>query len=387
MTQVEHIYVHFPFCRRHCPYCDYAVLEGVPSELDVWVEAVGGELRLREAQGLSLFQLDTILVGGGTPTVRGVEVVQGIKSVLGADRLQSVREWTVEANPDDIDSELLDGLLEAGVNRVTLGIQSLEDTALEWLGRLHTPSQAQSAIATVRDSRLSSWGIDLLFGLPEEVDPDPARSLRELIAMGVPHVSLFELTAEPGTPIGAGAVSGEVRLADEDLRAEQYLELCRLLGAAGFEAYEMMAFSRPGHRSMHAAAVLSGRSWLGLGPGAHSNLDGRRSWNLRDWPGYCTAIANESLPEAQNESASIDPDACENLWFRLRSWNGIPRTDLGSGAGDLIDRWIEMGLAAADPLTVRLTPNGWLRLDELSVELGQALAEAETPRPGADPAA
>ena len=382
MTAIEHLYVHVPFCRRHCPYCDYAVFAEGPPDLEGWIEALSRELRLREAEGVSLPKLETLLVGGGTPSVFGAGVVQGIVEILGADRLRGVGEWTVEANPEDVDSELLEVWREAGVTRVNLGLQSLRDSALDWLERLHAPSRAQSAIRLIRESRIPSWGVDLLFGLPEEVDPDPLWSLEEVIAMDVPHVSLYELVAEPGTPIGAKVRSGKVRLADDDRRADQYLALCGMLDAAGYEAYEMTAFARRGHRSRHALAVLEGRSWLGLGPGAHSNLAGRHIWNLRDWWGYSTAVTKGLLPEAEDRVDGSGADSPERLWFLLRRSEGIPRADLGSRAWKITDAWVQRGLAVDDPLRVRLTPQGWLRLDELSMELARVEEGVDTPVPG-----
>lgn len=379
MTAIEHLYVHVPFCRRHCPYCDYAVFaEGSP-DLEGWIEALSCELRLREAEGVSLSKLETLLVGGGTPSVFGIGAVQGIISILGADRLGGVEEWTVEANPEDVDSELLEVWREAGVNRVNIGVQSLRDSALDWLGRLHGPSQARSAIRLIRESRIPSWGVDLLFGLPEEVDPDPVWSLEELIAMEVPHVSLYELVVERGTPLGTKVRSGEVRLADDDRRADQYLALSGVLDAAGYEAYEMTAFARRGHQSRHALAVLEGRSWLGLGPGAHSSLTGRHIWNLRDWRGYSTAVTKGLLPEAKDPIKGAGADSPERLWFRLRRSEGIPRADLGSRAWKIADAWVQRGLAVDDPLRVRLTPQGWLRLDELSAELARVEVGVDTP--------
>ncbi len=382
MTAVAHLYMHVPFCRRRCPYCDYAVFAEGPPDLAGWIEALSSELCLREVTGAALSTVETLLVGGGTPSTLGVGGMRGVESIVGVDRLRDVQEWTVEVNPEDVDSELLSRWTEVGVTRLNIGVQSPHEAVLGWLGRIHSPSQTRSAIACVRESDMSTWGVDLLFGLPAEADPDPARSLKEVIALDPPHVSLYELVPEPGTPIGESVRSGEVQLAGDDRRADQYLSQYGLLIAAGYEAYEMTAFARPGHRSRHALAVLEGRPWMGLGPGAHSNLSEGHSRNLRDWRGYSTAVASGRLPEAESEASNVCVSSAEGLWARLRGAEGIPRVDLTARGQETADGWMRKGLAAADPLRVRLTPEGWLRLDELSTELARVEAGSQKPFPG-----
>ena len=375
MIAVEHVYLHVPFCRRRCPYCDYAVYAEGPPDLSGWVESLSRELGLREARGVSLSEVETLLVGGGTPSVLGVEGLEGVVTVLGSERLHRLSEWTFEANPEDLDGELLEAWAKAGVTRVNIGVQSLHDPALAFLGRLHSRSVARSAIDAAQQSGVPSWGVDLLFGLPDEVDPDPVQSLREVIDLGVPHVALYELVPERGTPMGEKVASGELGLADGDARADQYLALSELLGIAGYEAYEMMSFALPGHESRHALAVFEGRSWVGLGPGAHSNFGELRVWNLTDWRGYSTAVARGELPEAKTDSSGTD--STEILWFKLRRAQGIARADLSSRGREVSEAWIRKGLAVDDPHRVRLTAEGWLRLDQLSADLARVEAQVE----------
>lgn len=382
MMEVSNVYLHVPFCRKRCPYCDYSVFATTRADLAGWGRLLGRELRMREALGLSLAKLETLLVGGGTPSVFGVDLVTGILSILGTDRLRGVSEWTVEANPEDVDAGVIEGWTASGVSRINLGVQALHDPALEWLGREHSADVARAALGLLARSSIRSWGVDLLYGLPAEADPDPSRTLQEVIAAGAPHVSLYELVAEPETHLGRRVQSGEVEMASADRCADQYLDLCGLLERQGYEAYEMTAFALPGHRSVHAGSILDGRPWLGLGPGAHSQLGEAVTWNLRDWGGYSRAVEGGQLPEAGSRPFRFRRSSPEQFWFALRRSEGIPLRDLSSGALEAVARWARRGLARTDRSRASLTPEGWLLLDELALELAQVDAQVEPTPPG-----
>lgn len=371
MTSVRHLYLHVPFCRHRCPYCDYAVVVAASPDASRWASALASELRLQEAAGLDLSHLETLLAGGGTPSYLGAELVEAVEAIVGAKRLARLSEWTVEVNPEDAEGELLERWCRAGVTRIHIGVQSLRAQALEWLGRGHSPEGALAAMSAVRRSGVRSWGVDILFGLPPEIDPDPTYTLTRAIEAGVPHVSLYELALEPGTPLAAECREGRFIPADEDLAVDQYLSCHSILEGAGYEAYEMTSFARPSHRPLHMSATLRGDPWLGLGPGAHSSVGGRRLRNLREWRGYLGAVEGRELPLA--EAVTVDPRSPEALWFRLRRAEGIRRAELGPGGKGLADEWIERGLARDDRSRLCLAPAGWLRLDELS----DALARAE----------
>ena len=365
---VPHLYLHVPFCRRHCPYCDYPV-SVLPPDAKGWADSLGAELRLREAQGLSLSGLKTVLVGGGTPSILAGETARSVVSIVEPDRLRGVTEWTIEVTPEDLDAAVLAEWIGVGVGRINIGVQSLGDSALEWLGRVHTSGMARTAMELAARSGIRSWGVDLLFGLPRDVDSDPRFNLRRVLEAEPPHVSLYELVPEPNTPLGQAVAKGEVGLADDEERADQYLALGSELRSAGYEPYEMTAFARPGHRSVHALGVLSGRPWLGLGPGAHSFLNGENTWNLSDWRGYSRAVAEGRLPVEGRAEARFGSASEEGVWFGLRRSDGLSKEGLSDAQLAAADEWVSTGLAEEDPLRVRLTPEGWLRLDELSAQL------------------
>jgi oxygen-independent coproporphyrinogen-3 oxidase len=376
LTAVRHLYLHVPFCSRRCPYCDYAVTVDATPDLDAWSTALGHELDLRRESGVTFDSLATILIGGGTPSLLGAGAMERVRSIFEDVDFGGVEEWTVEANPEHVDAALLGGWKHAGVTRVSIGVQSLHAPVLTWLGRSHDPAQGAQALERADRAGLPSWGVDLLYGLPEDIDPDPRETLREVLAVGVPHVSLYELVAEPGTPLGDRLGRGEVQLADDDTRADQFLALRAMLVAEGYEHYELTGFARPGHRSRHMTGILSGGSWLGLGPGAHSNLEGLRSWNLNDWRGYSTSVAQGVLPRAEAVRLDADDEREERFRARLCSAEGLPLADLGPRGCALAESWVERGLAIVGAETVRLTAEGWLRLDELAPHLARAEADS-----------
>ena len=377
MTAVRHLYLHMPFCRRHCPYCDYPVVADPSPDPSRWAGALAAELRLQAAAGLDLSRPDTLLVGGGTPSCLGAGLTRAVEAIVGAERLSRLSEWTVEANPEDIDEGLLEQWCRAGVTRVHIGVQSLRAGVLEWLGRGHAPAAALAAMAAAGRARLGSWGVDVLFGLPPEIDPDPAATLEGVVDAGAPHISLHELVLEPGTPLFTACQEGRFVPADADLVADQYLACYEALADAGYEPYEMTSFARPLHRPLHMPATLCGAPWLGLGPGAHSRIRGRAVRNLREWRGYLGALRGGKLPVS--EAAAVDPRSPEAFWYRLRLADGIPRSELGAGGRRLAAVWAACGLALDTRTRLRLAPAGWLRLDELADALARAEGRSRGP--------
>lgn len=378
MTAVRHLYLHMPFCRRRCPYCDYPVVADPSPDPSRWAGALAAELRLQAATGLDLSRPDTLLVGGGTPSCLGAGLTRAVEAIVGAGPLSRLSEWTVEANPEDIEEGLLEQWCRAGVTRVHIGVQSLRAEVLGWLGRGHAPAAGLAAMAAARRAGLWSWGVDVLFGLPPEIDPDPAATLEGVIDAGAPHVSLYELVLEPGAPLFAACREGHFVPADADLVADQYLACYEALEDAGYEPYEMTSFALPSHRPLHMPATLGGAPWLGLGPGAHSRIRGRAVRNLREWRGYLGALRGGKIPVS--EAAAVDPRSPEAFWYRLRLADGIPRSELGAGGRGLADAWTARGLALDARTRLRLAPAGWLRLDELA----DALARAEGGSRGPD---
>ncbi|HET9947298.1 MAG TPA: radical SAM family heme chaperone HemW [Longimicrobiales bacterium] len=375
-TPVRSVYVHAPFCVRRCVYCDFAVTVDPRGDARGWLDALSRELELVEREGLLALdaRLETLYVGGGTPSLLGPDAMAGLAARFGGERLSAPDlEWTAEANPESFTPELARAWRRAGVNRVSLGVQSFHEPTLRWMGRLHGPEGAERAVRTARAAGFTNVSVDLIFGLPPRLERSWEDDLERALALDVPHVSLYGLSVEPSTPLGRAVAAGRERL-DEERYREDYLVACERLAAAGYRHYEVSNFAREGCASRHNAAYWDGRPYLGLGNGAHSYAHPVRRWNVRDWAAYRERLARGASPEEGRETLSDEARALERVWLGLRTDAGLPWDELGETARALVRGWQARGLAVRAPDRVRLTPLGWLELDRLAVELDGAQA-------------
>ena len=379
------VYVHAPFCARRCFYCDFAVTVRSAPRPEPWAEALAAELRQIEAEGwLGLAdELDTLYVGGGTPSLLGPDAMRALADVLTPQRLRSRElEWTSEANPESFTPEVARAWREAGVNRLSLGTQSFDAQVLRWMGRLHGAEGAERAVRTARAAGFDDVSVDLIFGLPAVVERDWSADLDRAIELDVPHLSLYGLTAEHGTPLGRAVVAGRIEMIDDSRYAEEYLEAAARLTAAGYEHYEVSNFGRPGHRSRHNQAYWSGVPYLGLGNGAHSYAHPERRWNLRDFEAYRMAAVSGRSPVAEREELDAPAVRLERIWLGLRTVDGLaPEWSDAGPASTVVGGWVAAGLAHLAGGRVTPTAEGWLVLDRLTVELDDACqAEAAAGR-------
>lgn len=370
------LYVHVPFCTRRCSYCDFAVDAVREPPVDAWVRAVGAELGLiaQEQAWEAPLQLDTLYVGGGTPSLLGSGAMARLRAALAAHaELAPGAEFTCEANPESFSVDLARDWFNAGINRISLGAQTFSEPALRWMGRLHGVEGPATAMRAARNAGFTSISIDLIFGLPGTIDRDWSADLDRALALEPDHVSLYGLTAEPGAPLGRWVAEGRAKLADEDRYADEYLLAHERLTAAGFEHYEVSNFARPGHRSRHNSIYWTGSAYAALGPGSHALYPPTRRWNMRSWDAYRDAVAAGRLPIDDEEIIDAAAEALESIWLGLRTDEGLPFERLGDRQRGLVMDWQRRALANVDRETVRLTPTGWLLLDSLAL----ALCEAE----------
>ncbi|WP_405285585.1 radical SAM family heme chaperone HemW [Gaopeijia maritima] len=376
-VEVASVYLHAPFCARRCFYCDFAVDVRRSPDPGVWWTAIESELTAlrREGRVRLATPLRTVYVGGGTPSLLGPEAMAGVRRILGDGRLSGdALEWTAEANPESFDRAVADGWRRAGVGRISLGTQSFQEAPLRWMGRLHGADGAERAVRTVREAGFDSVSIDLIFGLPASVPRDWSADLDRVLALDVPHVSLYGLTAESGTPLGRAVRQGRTALAEETRYEEEYLEASERLRAAGYEHYEVSNFARPGHRSRHNGAYWTGVPYLGLGNGAHSYLPPERRWNVRDWSAYEEAVAAGRLPVDDRERVEGASRRLEEIWLGLRTDRGLLwSVDRPASARALGRSWMDRSLARLEGERLVLTPSGWLVLDRLAVDLDEAM--------------
>jgi len=377
---VAHVYVHAPFCARRCFYCDFAVSVRRSADPEEWVDAVRLELRLLEGTGVVELAsaLKTFYVGGGTPSLLGPGAMSLLARALGGDRLRSPGlEWTAEANPESLTPEIATAWRQAGVNRLSLGVQSFQESVLTWMGRLHGAEGARDSVARARDAGIENLSVDLIFGLPDTLRRDWVSELEAASSLEVPHISLYGLTAERGTPLGRGVANGTIRMADDESYRGEYLEAHRRLTAAGYRHYEISNFARPGFESRHNQAYWSGVPYLGLGNSAHSFFPPVRRGNLRDWSAYLEAVSSGQLPLEGEDHPGEAGARIERLWLALRTDAGMGREALHtSAARKLVRSWDERGLVHRDPDRVRMTVEGWLVLDSLVLELDRSLEGA-----------
>lgn len=368
----DRLYIHFPFCAYRCGYCDYPVWKTRRPPVDAWLDAIVTELQLASrANGWRLpLELETVYVGGGTPSHGGAHLMGDLRQRLKglAEWDGGVAEWTAEANPEDVDRSLAVAWREAGVNRVSLGVQSFDDGVLRWLGRRHSGAVALEAVDLLRDAGFRNLNLDLVYGLPDYFDGSRQHDLEKAICLGPEHMALYGLTGEWAVTPGSGGTGGVARPVSDDDCAEQYLDAARSLVAAGYRHYEVSSFCRDGHVGRHTSSYWNGSPYLGLGPGAHSYQPPFRYWNVARWDAYSTALSGLGSVRGGHEEVSGHAARLERVWSALCVDEGLPAEELGPAALSLVDRWRGNGLVrVGEP--IRLTPRGWLLLDRLVVEL------------------
>lgn len=319
------LYIHIPFCKRRCHYCDFYSTTQEQLQ-DAYVAAVCQEMEERERE---LHEpIETLYIGGGTPSQLSplllTEIVRHASDVFG---FKTLKEFTIEANPDDITPAWVMGIRQAvpeGRVRVSMGIQTFDDATLALIGRRHNAAQALAAVRTLRDAGIDEISIDLMYGLPGEDESRWASDLEQATALGVPHISAYCLTYEEGTVLWKQREDGKVEEADEELCERFYFMLRDRLKKAGYEHYELSNFAFPGHHALHNASYWNGTPYLGIGPGAHSYDGSTRSWNAPDLKAY---IANP-LSGRSSEVLRDDEKYDEYVMTRLRTAIGIDPNEL-----------------------------------------------------------
>lgn len=370
------VYVHAPFCARRCTYCDFAVTVDREGGHDAWLRAISMEWDqiLREELFSFPKPLETLYVGGGTPSLLGTRAMRGLASVVGSGLLSHPRlEWTAEANPESFTPAIARSWRRAGVNRVGLGVQSFHGPALAWMGRLHGSAGAAEAVRTARRAGFRNVSADLIFGLPRRLARDWSDDLERALDLRVEHMSLYGLTVEPRTQLGRAVADERERVASEGRYRDEYLEAVERLTGAGYLHYEVSSFAMPGRESRHNAVYWSGRPYLGLGNGAHSFRKPMRRWNLRDWREYSTSVGRGGSAIAGHEVLDRAALRLERIWLGLRARGGVSLASIPARAASVTERWMRRDWARAEAGRLRLTVEGWLLLDALAIELDEAV--------------
>jgi oxygen-independent coproporphyrinogen-3 oxidase len=366
---VRHIYIHVPFCRRRCSYCDFAIAVRRDIPAQRLLAAITSEHRMRrEAGEWDEEPTETLYLGGGTPSLVPADAIAALISAFLAG--EGASEVTLEANPEDVTPDVVRQWKGSGVTRVSLGVQSFDPRALAWMHRSHGPESSRQAMHALRDAHMQSVSLDLIFGLPEELDSKFTRTLEDAIALEPDHLSVYGLTAEPRTPYARWLAREAVRAIPDDAYAEEFLLGHERLTQAGYEHYEVSNYARPGHRARHNSAYWTGAPYAGLGPSAHRHRPGERSWNVPAWTRYESLLARGHDPTEAREALSDEQIRLERIYLGLRTQEGIEAALL-DGSCNRVARHeaIVRGLLQERDGRIRTNPRGWLALDEIVAAL------------------
>jgi putative oxygen-independent coproporphyrinogen III oxidase len=362
-------YVHVPFCASRCGYCDFNTYTpaelGGSASMHGYADTVLAEISLaRRVLGRSQ-RIDTVFVGGGTPTMLPPEelgrVLQGLDDAFG---LTPDAEITTEANPESVTADSLKALRSAGFTRISLGMQSVAPHVLALLDRRHTPGRAVQAAAEARAAGFDHANLDLIYGTPGETSEDFAASLAAAVTAGVDHVSAYSLIVEDGTRLAARVRRGEIPRPDDDVAADRYLQADAALTGAGLDWYEVSNWARPGGQCRHNLLYWRGGDWWGFGPGAHSHVGGVRWWNVKHPSAYVQRLDGGQSPAQARERLDEAQRHTEDVMLGLRLADGLPAASVGP-----LDELVADGLVERREDRAVLTLRGRLLADAVILRL------------------
>ena len=315
------IYIHIPFCKQACYYCNFHFSTSLNLK-DALIRALLKEIELRSSN-LDNETIETIYFGGGTPSLLSIDDINLILSSLNENyNISDSAEISFEANPDDITIEKLDGWKNAGINRLSIGIQSFIERDLKWMNRAHNASQAVSCIQLAKQAGFNNFSIDLIFGVPGLSNNEWQKNVQTAIDLQVPHISSYALTVEPKTALQKMIALKKKENVNTDIQADQFHILMRKMNEAGYEHYEISNFARPGFRSQHNSSYWQGEKYIGIGPSAHSYNGKERMWNNANNALYIQSLQQDIIP-SEKEILSESQKLNEYVMTSLRTIEGM----------------------------------------------------------------
>ena len=366
-------YVHIPYCIKRCGYCDFNTY--TPNELQdgATLEIVSNDYIdavLKELESAPTDLVPTIFFGGGTPSLLpAADLGRVISAIRNRNGLTDDCEITLEANPDSVTPEKMRQYLDAGFNRISFGMQSAVPHVLATLDRTHNPANVAKAVEMVRDSGFSSVSVDLIYGTPEESLDDWRTSIESALALGVDHISAYALIVETGTKLAAQIKRGDILMPNDDLMADMYLLVNQMCNQAGLQWYELSNWSKPGHECRHNIAYWENKNWWGLGPGAHSHIDGKRFWNLKHPTTYKAKLFGNESPILDSEILTKEQMRDESIMLAIRMREGIDISSLTPTQLERIESYRESGHVSMVDKHLQLSPQGRLIADRIVREL------------------
>lgn len=365
------LYVHVPYCSKRCGYCDFNTY--TPSELDredqieSWLNSAVKEIDLARRVLKEELTIDTIFFGGGTPSLLDSNTVDNfIQSVKSNFKLKPGLEITIEANPDSITEEKSQRWLNSGINRVSIGMQSSTREVLKKLDRTHNPDNVSHSVDILKKSGFDNFSLDLIYGTPGESLNDWENSLKDAIALNPPHISAYSLVIEPGTKMGAQLNRGEISQVNDDEAADKYQLADEMLNKNNYSWYEISNWAKKDKECKHNLNYWLGNNWWGIGPGAHSHVNGVRWWNHKLPKVWRELLEKQNSPALAREVLSEDQIRSEQIMLLSRLRTGLGNHELDENR---IENLIANQLATLDTNKIVLTLKGRLLADEVFRQL------------------
>jgi oxygen-independent coproporphyrinogen III oxidase len=366
------IYLHIPFCKQACAYCNFHFTTSLRYK-DELVQALKKEILL-EKEFFGPATVQTIYFGGGTPSLlTGTDCIQIMETLHSNFNIDHNAEITLEANPDDISHEKLKAWKNAGINRLSIGVQTFFEEELQWMNRAHNAGHAKQCIEWSLENGFHNLSVDLIYGSPLLSDEMWEENVNTVINYNIQHVSCYALTVEEKTPLHKEIKNLRTKNTDDEKQARQFLLLMKWLKAAGYEHYEVSNFAKPGCRSRHNSSYWKGLPYLGLGPSAHSYKDGERRWNISNNNIYIRSMADEK-PEREKEILSKKDRINELIMISLRTKEGLDfarvENEFGSEEKQRIvkgiEKYFEQNLLIVENEKAFLTEEGMLSADGIA---------------------
>ena len=356
--QMAGIYIHIPFCRKACHYCNFHFSTSL-GKAEAVVNSILKEIELRSSEMKE--EVQTIYFGGGTPSILAtVAIEQMLDAIKAHHAISSNPEITLEANPDDITTEKAKAWKEMGINRFSIGVQSFADENLLWMNRAHDARQSIQCIQTIREVGFDNFSIDLIYGTPGQTQEGWIKDLEKAIELKIPHLSCYALTVEEGTALHHMIGSGKKEKISADEQAERFEALVQMTSLAGYTHYEISNLALPGKESKHNSAYWEGKPYLGFGPSAHSFSGTKRSWNIADNLKYIQSIEAGILPSEEEILRETD-QLNEYIMTSLRSIKGMQKdiitTKWGKDKLQIISTEIEQFIQSGKIMS---TENAWV---------------------------
>ena len=374
MNQVESLYIHVPFCATKCYYCAFNTYAFHKEQSRHYLEALRTEMELYR---LDSDGLKTVFIGGGTPSILSAKSLERLFTDLHAVfEIDGTAEITVECNPGTVDRQKLDAMRVGGVNRLSFGVQAMDDATLQKIGRIHTVDEVVQSYDLARGTGFDNINLDLIFALPNQTIEEWRACLNEVVALQPEHISPYNLMIEEGTVFYESQRTGKLHRLSDEVEAEMYNLTIDTLVARGYQHYEISSFAKPSCVAKHNLVYWNNQPYVGLGPGACGYIDGVRYSNIRGVQDYIECLKPERKPIADSERLTGRDEKAETVILGLRKRDGIRQEDyrrrfgesIEDEFGDVLDKWIGVNLLEWDNGNLRLTKRGLFLANEVFVD-------------------